>query len=112
MDDQIQKGLRKIRRAKLTEILLFIAFILVGFLSILVSERYHINFLFIIGPYGLFVLACDAYLGLTATCPKCKELYYWRMSGIGYRNFFTKKCLNCGLELNEMAVPVKEKEVC
>ena len=99
MDEQIQIGLRKIRRAKLITIILFIAFIPVGFLSMLISERYNINFLFILGPYGLFVLVCDFYLGLTAKCPKCKELYYWRMSGVGYRNFFTKKCLNCGLEL-------------
>jgi|GEM_PF-4168472 len=103
MDDPevIQRGLRKIRRAKRIIAALFIGFIPVAILSAAVSETTKIHFMVFIGVYFALVMITDFYLGLTSTCPRCNELYYWRMTGIGYRNFFTKRCLNCGLELDE-----------
>jgi hypothetical protein len=80
-------------------ILLFLGFIPAGILSLFFGDHFNINFLFLLAPYLLFVVVYDTYIGLTATCPMCNELYYWRMEGIGFRNFFTKRCLNCGLDL-------------
>lgn len=96
----IKKGIQKIRQAKRFAAILLLGLIPVGILSSILCETYKFNFLIIIGLYLAFVMLCGAYLGLTSKCPRCNELYYWRMTGIGYRNFFTKKCLNCGLELD------------
>lgn len=98
----IKRGLRKIRRSKRAIVGLFIGFIPVGILSAIVSEATKIHFMIFIGAYFALLMICDFYLGLTSTCPRCNELYYWRMTGIGYRNFFTKRCLNCGLELDDI----------
>lgn len=108
--DVIQKGLRKIRRAKRAIAGLFIGFIPVGVLSALVSEATKIHFMIFIGLYFVLVMISDFYLGLTSTCPRCNELYYWRMTGIGYRNFFTNRCLNCGLELEEKKASSKKAQ--
>jgi uncharacterized membrane protein YqaE (UPF0057 family) len=99
--DAIQQGLRRIRRAKRVMAGLFIGFIPVGILSGVLSEATHLNILFFLGAYLALVLLCDTYFGLTSTCPLCNELYYWRMTGLGYRSFLAKRCLNCGLELEE-----------
>jgi hypothetical protein len=97
---KIEKGLRKIRRAKRVMLLLFIGFLPYGILSSLLSEKLKMSIMFFIGAYFVLVIVFNYYFGLTSKCPRCNEFYYWRMSGIGYRNFFIKKCLNCGLELN------------
>jgi hypothetical protein len=101
---KIEKGLKKIRRAKQTIILLFIGFLPYGILSSFISEILKIHIMFFIGAYFILVIVYDYYFALTSTCPRCNEFYYWRMSGIGYRYFFTKKCLNCGLELNKKTI--------
>ena len=97
----IQKGIRKIKRNKRAFVLLFLGFIPVCVLASIFSNATHINNLIFIGIYLFLVIGVDLYLALTSICPKCNEFYYWKMSGIGYRNFFTNHCLNCGLELDE-----------
>jgi hypothetical protein len=97
----IRRGLRKIRRVKRAILFLFFGFIPFGILSRILSEATKINFLIFLGLYFVLVMGCNFYFGLTSNCPRCDEFYYWRMSGIGYRNFFTKRCLSCGLELDE-----------
>ena len=94
------KGLRRIRRSKRVAIFLFLGFIPVGIISFILDDLLNISFLFIIVPYLMLVMASEFYIGLTATCLRCTQLYYWRTEIIGFRNFFTKRCLNCGLDLN------------
>jgi hypothetical protein len=96
----IREGVQRIKRQKRIAILLFLCFLPVAVLSFFLDDYYHINFLFVILPYLAFVMAWDFYAGLTAICPRCGERYYWRVEGIGFRNFLTKRCLNCGLELD------------
>ncbi len=98
----IENGVRKIRMAKRILLSLFIGFIPFAIIFSYIAEIIKINPLFFIGAYFIFVMILGSYFGLTSMCPRCNELYYWRKSGIGYRNIFTKKCLNCGLELNGM----------
>ena len=95
----IEKGIQRIRHSKRLAVLLFFGFIPVSILSFFLDDYFNINFLLVIAPYLLFVAVWDLHIGLTATCPRCNQLYYWRMEGIGFRNFFTKRCLNCGLDL-------------
>ncbi len=95
----IDKGIQRIRHSKRVAIILFFGFIPAGILSLFLAEHFSLNFFILLAPYVLFVAIWDTYIGLTATCPRCNELYYWRMEGIGFRNFFTKRCLNCGLDL-------------
>lgn len=98
---RIEKGLHKIRRSKIIAILLITGLIPFGIISFILYEKLNINFIYSLGLYVAFAMACSFYIGLTSKCPKCNELYYWRMSGIGFRNPWTKCCLNCGLELKE-----------
>lgn len=100
--EKIEKGLRKIRRTKLILISLFIGFVPFAILFSFVAEALRVNPMVFIGAYFAFVMILGSYVGLTCNCPRCNELYYWRKSGIGYRNIFTKKCLNCGLELKSV----------
>jgi hypothetical protein len=104
---KIEKGLQKIHRAKRAIISLFLGFIPYSLLASFISDKFNIHFMFLLGGYSLVVIIADYYFGLTSTCPRCNEFYYWRMTGIGYRYFFTKKCLNCGLELNKKTIETK-----
>jgi hypothetical protein len=83
------KKLIKIRRGKRIIISLFVGFIPIGMLSAIINETLHIN----------FILLPALYFGLTAFCPQCNQLYYWQMEGIGFRNVFTRECLNCGFDV-------------
>lgn len=98
--EKIKNGLRKIRNTKRIILSLFVAFVPFAILFSYLAESFEINPMFFIGAYLIFVMVIGSYVGLTSICPQCNEFYYWRKSGIGYRNIFTKKCLNCGLELN------------
>jgi hypothetical protein len=95
----IEKGIQRIRRLKHVTGMLFFGFIPVCILSSFLEDYLTINSLLIIAPYFLFVVIWNINLGLTAICPRCNELYYWQMEGIGFSNFFTERCLNCGLDL-------------
>lgn len=101
---KIEKGLRKIHRNKIIVLSLFIGFGPFAILFSFVAEALRVNPMIFIGAYFIFVMALGSYVGLTSNCPRCNELYYWKKSGIGYRNIFTKKCLNCGLELKSKSV--------
>lgn len=95
----ISKKLRKIRCGKRIVIWLFVGFIPISVLSAIMNEALHINFLLLPGLYLGIVISWNIYFGLTAFCPQCNQLYYWRMDGIGFRNVFTNRCLNCGFEI-------------
>jgi hypothetical protein len=96
----IEKGIQRIRRLKHVTVMLFYGFIPVCILSFLLEDYLNINSLLVVVPYFLLVVIWNINMGLTATCPRCNELYCWRMEEIGFSNFFTKQCLNCGLDLN------------
>ena len=98
-EQEIIEGIRKIKLGKNIQLISFIAFIPVGIISALVEKTYGISFMFVLVPYALIALLLSSIISLRANCPNCGELYFWKMSGIGFRNPFTKKCLNCGLNL-------------
>ncbi len=95
----IEKGIQRIHRLKHVTVMLFLGFIPVGILSFFLEDFLNINSLLVIAPYFLFVLIWNINIALTAICPRCRELYCWRMEGLCFSNFLTERCLNCGLDL-------------
>ena len=54
------------------------------------------------GPIGIAFTGLFLFCGLSAMfarCPQCHKLFHmkWLNSVLGYGNFFSRKCLNCGL---------------
>jgi hypothetical protein len=95
----IERKLGRIRRQKRVGILLLVGFIPIGILSAMLHAFFHVNFFLLTAFYFGLVIVWTIYIALTGVCPRCNQLYYWRMEGKDHRNFLTRHCLNCGLDL-------------
>ncbi len=95
---QYEAKLRKILKVRRNTIIMFLFFIPYGFGTGIIAENTGTNLMYLIIPYAILFFIYGSYYGLL-TCPRCGNIFCWRMEGFGKRNPFTKKCLNCGLEL-------------
>ncbi len=89
----IESQLKKIRKAKFINMLLFIGFIPIG-LGVVITEFF---FPYSLIPYAVLCLAYSSYTALLI-CPRCGGYFFWDMTNnrkFGYQTISKKHCLNC-----------------
>jgi predicted nucleic-acid-binding Zn-ribbon protein len=105
----LNKQLKKIRHTRILEFTLF--FLCIPFI---IFVRVFQLPMFLIYIY-VVALAIISWINVLAKCPRCGYYYHFRtikilggdlgnetlnlLFGPGYRNYITKKCLNCGLDI-------------
>lgn len=90
------KGATRLRKLRLLMYLLFIGYLPFGvfIVSIINSEKISGIIVFIYFLLFGFVTAINSF----SKCPRCKNIYTWK--GL-YANGFTTKCLHCGLSIRK-----------
>lgn len=106
-DSSIKEGLSAIRKKRLLLAILFLMWLPFGVALSLFNLPYQLAFIY------MFYIAVVYFQLIKMKCPRCGFYFNFRSSskgdsdweranlyfGVGYRNFLTNKCLNCGLSV-------------
>jgi hypothetical protein len=93
-----EEQLRKIKKRKRVMWFLFVSFpfVTLAFAKVSGSEKYTTIFAIV---WGLLFICAGSVVHLSK-CPKCGEQFHSKSKfPLGGHNPFTRKCLNCGLDI-------------